>query len=89
MIVERKISVKNQTVHLFLLDMTKVFDSINRKLLIENRINIDLDELHLIKILLDVKLSVKCVCSTCESSQIQAPPKGIMHLVRKQNFPKN
>ena len=47
--------------------MSKAFDSINRKLLIEDlKQIIDPDELHLVKILLDVKLAVKCGNSKSE-----------------------
>ena len=61
MIIERTISARNETVYLILLDMSKAFDSINRALLINDlKHTIDNDELHLIKILLGVKLSVKC-----------------------------
>ena len=47
--------------------MTKALDSINQKLLIEDLKNpTDLYKLHLIKILLDVILLVKCAFSTSE-----------------------
>lgn len=47
--------------------MTKAFDSINQKLLIVDLKNhTDLYKLHLIKILMDVILLVKCVCSASE-----------------------
>ena len=35
LIIERTLSAKNETTHLLLLDMSKAFDSVNRKLLIE------------------------------------------------------
>ena len=58
--------------------MTKAFDSINKKLLTEDLKNlIDLYKLHLIKILLDVKLLVKCTCSTSECFNTEAgAPQG-------------
>ena len=36
MVIERTVSAKNEITHLLLLDLTKAFDGINRKLLIEN-----------------------------------------------------
>ena len=60
-VIERTISAKNETVYLILLDMSKAFDSINRKVLIDDlRPIINHDELHIIKLLLNVKLAVKC-----------------------------
>ena len=60
-VIERTISAKNETVYLILLDMSKAFDSINRKVLIDDlRPIINYDELHIIKLLLNVKLAVKC-----------------------------
>ena len=44
-----------------MLDMSKAFDSINRKLLIEHlQKTIDPDELHIVKKMLEVTLSVRC-----------------------------
>ena len=61
LIIERAITSKNETVYLLLLDMTKAFDSIKRSILInELQKVINNDELHLIKMLLDVKIAVKC-----------------------------
>ena len=61
MVIERTISSKNEKIYLILLDMSKAFDSINRALLINDLQSvIDPDELHLIKILLNVQLAVKC-----------------------------
>ena len=67
MVMERTVSAKNEITHLLLLDMTKTFDSISRKSLKEDlKKIIDPDELHLMKILLDEKLSLKCDCDTSE-----------------------
>ena len=61
LIIERTISSKNEKVYLTLLDMSKAFDSIIRNTLINDlKTIINTDEIHLLKILLDVKLAVKC-----------------------------
>ena len=50
-----------------MLDMSKAFDTVNRKLLIEDLPKIiNRDELHIISIMLQVELSVKCGSSTSE-----------------------
>ena len=60
LIIERTISSADETVYLLLLDMSKAFDSIQRNTLIEDLKNVlNQDELHLIRILLDVKISAK------------------------------
>lgn len=78
MILERAISAKNERPNFLLLHMTETFDSINRKLLIEDLKNIiDYDELHLIKIVLNLKLSVKYGCNTSEYLNIDTgAPQG-------------
>ena len=61
LIIERTISSKDETVYLLLLDMSKAFHSIQRNTLIEDLKNLlNKDKLHLIQILLDVKITVKC-----------------------------
>ena len=61
LIIERTISSTDETVYLLLLDMSKVFNSIQRNTLIEDLKNIlNQDKLHLIQILRDVKIAVKC-----------------------------
>ena len=66
LMIEISISSKDETVHLFLLGMSKAFDSIQRNTLIEDLKNVqNQDELHLIRILLDVKIADKC--SDCKS----------------------
>ena len=59
LIIERTISSKNETVHLILLDMSKAFDSIHRATLIQELQQvINPDELHLVKLLLNVNLAM-------------------------------
>ena len=58
--IDRTISSTDETVYLLLLDMSKGFDSIQRNTLIEDLKNVlNQDELHLIRILLDVKIATK------------------------------
>lgn len=60
-VIERTITAKNETVHLTLLDMSKAFDSIKRKDVIQYLQNtIEPDELFIIKKMLEVSLAVKC-----------------------------
>ena len=60
LIIERTISSADETVYLLLLDMSKAFDSIQRNTLIEDLKNVlNQDELHLIRILHDVKIAAK------------------------------
>ena len=61
LIIERTISSMVETIDLLLLDVSKAFDSIHRNTLIEKLKNIlNQGELPLIRILLDVKIVVKC-----------------------------
>ena len=61
LIIERIISSTGETVYLLLLDMSKAFGSIQRNTLIEGLKNVlDQDELHLIRILFDMKIAAKC-----------------------------
>ena len=60
-LIERRISLTDETVYLLLIDMSKAFDSIQRNTLLEDLKNdLNQDELHLIRILLDVKIAAKC-----------------------------
>ena len=60
LMMERKISSTGETLYLLLLDMSKAFDSTQRNTLIEDLKNVlNHDELHLIRILLDVKIAAK------------------------------
>ena len=61
MAFERTINVRNETLHLVLLDMSKVFDSIKGKDLIEHlQHTIATDEPHIMKEMLEVSLVVRC-----------------------------
>ena len=61
LVTERTITAKNETVYLTLLDMSKAFDSILRKQLIDDlQHTINEDELYMMKRLLEVTLKVKC-----------------------------
>ena len=60
-IIERTMIPRNESVHLIMLDMSKVFDSINRNQLIEDLQNtIETNELHIISALANVSLSARC-----------------------------
>ena len=59
-LVEWAITLKDEKVLLLLSDMSKAFDTINRKTLVEELSEVlNEDELHLITILLNVKLAVR------------------------------
>ena len=61
LIIERTITSKYENVYLLMHDMSKAFDSINRATLLSDLSKtIEEDELHLIKVLLNVELSAKC-----------------------------
>ena len=57
--VEGTLTSKDKTLYLILLDTIKAFDSINPKLLLQDRKIINEDELHIIQLLLNVKLEVR------------------------------
>ena len=60
-VIERTLTSKNETVYLTLLDMSKAFDTIQRKTLIEFlQETINADELHIMKKMLEVSLAVRC-----------------------------
>ena len=66
-LAEKTITSQEYTIFLLILDMSKAFDTVNRKLLIEDLSKIiKRDELHIISIMLQVELSVKCGSSTSE-----------------------
>ena len=61
LIIKRTISSTDETVYLLFLDISKAFDGIQRNTLTEDLKNVrNQDELHLIRILLDVKIAAKC-----------------------------
>ena len=67
MIIERTTNARNETLDLVLLDMSKAFDSIKRKDLIEHlQHTIEADELHIMKKMLEVSLVVGCADSISE-----------------------
>ena len=66
--VERTLTSKDETLYLILLDMSKAFDGINCKLLLQDLSKkINEDELHIIQLLLNVKLKVRCGKELSES----------------------
>ena len=62
LLAEKAITSCNYTSNIILMDMSKAFDKVNRKILLEDLKQIvDDDELHLLKLLLDdVELTVRC-----------------------------
>ena len=60
-LAEKATTSQDYEIYLLLMDMSKAFDTINRKTLMEDLAEIvDLDILHLIKILLSVQIAIKC-----------------------------
>ena len=60
-IAEQSISSTDQTMYLLMLDMSKAFDTVNRSTLINELSNvIEKDELHLVNVMLNTKLRVRC-----------------------------
>ena len=88
LIIEKTISSTDETVYLLLLDMSKAFDSTQRNTLIEDLKNVlTQDELHLIRILLDVKIAAKC--GNCKSqffSTATGTPQGDCARASEFNF---
>ena len=67
MAIERTTNVRNETLHLVLLEMSKVFDSIKKKDLTEHlQHTIEGDELHIMKKMLKMSLIVRCGDSISE-----------------------
>ena len=61
LIIERAISSTDEIVYLLLLDMRKAFHSIQKNTLIDDLKNVlNQDDLHLIRILIDMKIAAKC-----------------------------
>ena len=60
-LAEKSITATNYPIHLLMLDMSKAFDTVNRNLLItELSKTLDPDEIHMISILLQTKLQIRC-----------------------------
>ena len=78
MAIERTTNARNKTLHLALFDMSKAFDSIKRKDLTENlQHTIAADELHIMKMMLEVSSVVRCGDSISEPFQTDtSAPKG-------------
>ena len=62
LLAEKAISSDDYHIHILMMDMSRAFDTVNRKLLMEDLKEVlNDDELHIIKLLLhDVKLVVRC-----------------------------
>ena len=62
LLAEKAITSEDYEIHLLMKDMSRAFDTVNRKLLMEDlRAILDPDELHIAKLLLeDVSLIVRC-----------------------------
>ena len=77
-VIERTLNAKNETVYLILLDMSKAFDTIQRKELINNlQQTINADEIYLIKKMLEVSLQVRCGDSLSDTFQTDTgTPQG-------------
>ena len=61
LVIERTLTSENEEVHLLLLDMSKAFDTMERKTLINDlELILEPDEIFLFCKLLDIKLAVKC-----------------------------
>ena len=69
MLIEKAITSSNYNIYLLLLDMTKAFDTVNRRNLLQDLKEIlEPDELHIMSILIkDVSLKVKIGTEICES----------------------
>ena len=68
LVAERTITSSSEVVYLTLHDMSKAFDTIDRNALIHDLSDVvEKDELNIIKLLLGVKLTVKCGNSTSET----------------------
>ena len=78
MAIERTINARNEALYLVLLDMSKAFDNIKRKDLIEHlQHTIAADELHIMKKMLEVSLVVRCGDSISEPFHIDTgAPQG-------------
>ena len=61
LMIDRTLTAKNETIYIILLDMSKAFDNVNRRILMDDlQQTINADELHLVNTLLKVNLAVRC-----------------------------
>ena len=59
--IDRTLTAKNETIYVILLHMSKAFDNVNRRILMDDlQQTINADELHLVNTLLKVKVAVRC-----------------------------
>ena len=75
---ERTITSQNEKLHMIMVDMSKAFDSINRKELLNDfQKIINIDELHIIQLMLNVNLQVKIKNESSEIFQTDTgAPQG-------------
>ena len=67
-LAEKAITSQNYTIHLLMLDMSKAFDTVDRNILQNDLAKIlNQDELHLISIMMNTKLQVRCGTSVSET----------------------
>ena len=60
-LVEKAITSANYPIHLLMLDMSKVFDTVNRSTLMQELEKVlDPDELHIINVLTNTQLKMRC-----------------------------
>ena len=78
-LAEKAISSVDYTIHILLLDMSKAFDTVDRKLLMDDFSKIvEEDELHMLNIMLNVQLAVRCgsVISDFFTTDVGVPQGG-------------
>ena len=68
LMIDRTLTAKNETIYIILLDMSKAFDNVNRRILMDDlQQTINADELHIVNTLLKVNLTVRCGNNTSQS----------------------
>ena len=79
---ERSITSTNQTMHLLMLDTSKAFDTVNRSILLKELSKIiESGKLHLISIMLNTKLRVRCGSSISGIFQTNVGHKTITYVL--------